>query len=73
MLFRSRFIPRLLSGWGVFASLLIAAYALSTIVFPKAGALQLVPMLPMGLYEVSLGVWLLLNGAKIEPSGTRSA
>ena len=73
LLFKSQFIPRLLAGWGVFASLLIAAYALSTIVFAKAGALQVVPMLPMGLYEVSLGVWLLIKGAKIEPSGTRSA
>ena len=73
LLFKSQFIPRLLACWGVFASLLIAAYALSTIVFPMAAALQVVPMLPMGLYEVSLGVWLLLKGAKIEPSGTRSA
>jgi hypothetical protein len=73
LLFKSRFIPRLLSGWGVFASLLIGAYALSIIVFPKAGALQVLPMLPMGIYEVSLGFWLLLKGAKIEPSGTRSA
>jgi len=60
LLFKSRFIPRLLSGWGVFASLLIAVYALSTIVFPKAGALQVLPMLPMGIYEVTLGFWLLI-------------
>src|SRR6185295_7461535 len=62
LLFKSRYIPRLLAGWGVFSSLLLAAYALSIIVFPKAGALQLIPMLPMGIYEVSLGVWLLLKG-----------
>jgi hypothetical protein len=41
LLFKSRFIPRLISGWGVFASVLIAAYALSTIVLPNAGALQI--------------------------------
>jgi hypothetical protein len=64
LLLKSRFVPRLLAGWGVFASLLIAAYALSTIVFPKAGALQVAPMLPMGIYEVTLGFWLLLRGAK---------
>ena len=73
LLFKSRFIPRLISGWGVFASLLIAAYALATIVLPKAGALQIVPMLPMGIYEVTLGFWLLLKGAKIESSGAPSA
>jgi hypothetical protein len=68
LLLKSQFVPRLLAGWGVFASLLIAAYALSTIVFPKAGALQVVPMLPMGIYEVALGLWLLLKGAKIKPT-----
>ena len=73
LLFESRFIPRLLSGWGMFASLLIGAYALATIVFPKAGALQVLPMLPMGIYEVTLGFWLLLRGAKIQPRAAHSA
>jgi len=70
LLYQSRYIPRLIAGWGVFASLLLAAYALSIIVFPKAGSLQLIPMLPMGVYEVTLGLWLLLRGVK---SGTRPA
>ena len=73
LLFKSQFVPRLLAGWGMFASLLIAAYALSTIVFPKAAALQIVPMLPMGIYEVTLGFWLLLKGATMKPSRTTSA
>jgi Domain of unknown function (DUF4386) len=67
LLLKSQFVPRLLAGWGVFASLLLASYALSIIVFPKAGALQVAPMLPMGIYEVTLGFWLLLRGAKIRP------
>lgn len=66
VLFKSRYIPRLLAGWGVFASLLLAAYALSIILFPKAATLQLVPMLPMGIYEVALGFWLLLKGANLK-------
>jgi hypothetical protein len=70
LLLKSQYIPRILAGWGVFASLLLSAYALSIIVFPKAGAVQLVPMLPMGIYEVSLGLWLLLRGARIESGAT---
>ena len=73
LLFKSQFVPRLLAGWGVFSSLLLATYALSIIVFPKARALQVAPMLPMGIYEVTLGFWLLLRGAKIKPSSTRAA
>lgn len=64
LLYRSRYVPRLLAGWGVFASLLLAAYAFTIIVFPKAGALQLLPMLPMGIYEVTLGFWLLVHGVR---------
>jgi Domain of unknown function (DUF4386) len=73
LLFKSRYIARTLAGWGVFSSLLLAAYALAIIVFPKAGELQVVPMLPMGIYEVTLGFWLLLRGAKIRASATNAA
>ena len=70
LLFKSRYVPGILAGWGVFSSLLLAAYSVAIIVFPKVGALQIVPMLPMGIYEVSLGLWLLLRGAAIKaPSG----
>jgi hypothetical protein len=68
LLFKSRYIPRVLAGWGVFASLLLAVYALTIVVFPNVGALQLVPMLPMGIYEVTLGFWLVLGGARINAS-----
>jgi hypothetical protein len=67
LFFRSRYIPRILAGWGVFASLLLSAYAFTIIVFPKAAALQIVPMLPMGIYEVGLGFWLLLKGVRLAP------
>jgi hypothetical protein len=67
LFFKSRYIPRILAGWGVFASLLLSAYAFTVIVFPRAAALQIVPMLPMGIYEVSLGFWLLFKGARLAP------
>jgi hypothetical protein len=70
---KSRYIPRALAGWGVFSSLLLATYALSVVVFPKAGELALAPMLPMGIYEVTLGFWLLVRGAKIRSSATTAA
>lgn len=73
LLLKSQYVPRVLAGWGVFSSLLLATHALSIIVFPKAGGLQLAPMLPMGIYEVTLGLWLLLRGAKIKSSSTSAA
>ena len=63
---RSQYIPRILAGWGVFASLLIATYNLLIVVFPGAvEKLMYVSLAPMGIYEISLGFWLLLKGAKI--------
>jgi hypothetical protein len=71
VLYKSRYIPRLLAGLGVVASLLLAAYAFLIILYPQAAALQLLPMMPMGIYEVGLGLWLLLKGAnlKAQPAG----
>ena len=67
LFFKSGYIPRILAGWGVFSSLLLSAYALTVIMYPKASALQIIPMLPMGIYEIGLGFWLLLKGAQPRP------
>jgi len=67
LLLRSRYIPRILAGWGVFASLLFAAYNLVIIVFPSlVETLMYVSFAPIGIYEIVLGFWLLLKGAKIQ-------
>jgi hypothetical protein len=73
LLLKSQYVPRVLAGWGVFSSLLLATYAFSIIVFPNVRSLQLIPMLPMGIYEVTLGFWLLLRGAKLRSISTGAA
>ncbi len=66
LLLKSGYIPRILAGWGVFASLLFTAYNVSIIVFPGVtGTLMYVSFAPMGIYEIGLGFWLLLKGAKV--------
>ncbi len=67
LLLRSRYIPRILAGWGVFASLLFTAYHFSIIVFPGVvETLMYVSFAPIGIYEIVLGFWLLLKGAEIQ-------
>jgi hypothetical protein len=74
LLLRSRYIPRILAGWGVFASLLFTIYNLVIIVFPGAvETLMYVSFAPMGTYEIGIGLWLLLKGAKIRGSLAGSA
>lgn len=70
LLLRSGYVPGALAGGGVLASLLLATYAVSVIVFPSVGTYWLVAMVPMFIYEVTLGFWLLLKG--VDPGALRS-
>jgi hypothetical protein len=65
--FKSCYIPRVLAGWGIFASLVMALMSLAIIVFPTLSRLGLTYMMPMGLYEFGLGFWLLIRGIQALP------
>jgi hypothetical protein len=62
LLVRSRYVPKGLAVLGVFSSLLLALGSLAIIVFPDLGVIGMSYMMPMGLYEVGLGFWLLIKG-----------
>ncbi len=62
---KSRYIPRGLAALGIFASLLLGIMSLVTMVFPLVwDRVGMIYMMPMGLYEVGLGLWLLIKGLK---------
>lgn len=61
LLLRSGFVPRLVAGWGVFASLMLAAYSLGVVLSPHASDYFYLGMLPMLVYELSIGVCLLVS------------
>ncbi|MFD0738059.1 DUF4386 domain-containing protein [Lysobacter koreensis] len=65
LLLRSRYVPKALAAWGVFASLLLSASAIAVIVFPAVSPFVMAAMIPMFIYEVSLGLWLLLKGPSV--------
>lgn len=63
---RSTYIPKLLSGLGVFASVLYAAYWLLVLVVPSyPAAITVVASIPALVAEVSTGLWLLIRGVKV--------
>lgn len=71
----SRYIPRGLAWLGIFGSLLMAVMSLVTMVFPIVwDRVGMAYMMPMGLYEVGLGLWLLIKGLRVpttnEPSSS---
>jgi hypothetical protein len=61
LLFRSRYVPKTLAAWGVFASILLAGYSFGVVLSPDTSDYFFVGMLPMFIYEVSLGFWLLFG------------
>jgi Domain of unknown function (DUF4386) len=66
LLLRSRYVPQAFAVLGVFSSLLLALGSLAIIVFPGLGVIGMSYMVPMGLYEVGLGFWLLIKGIKAQ-------
>jgi Domain of unknown function (DUF4386) len=66
LLFKSRYVPRVLAGWGVFASLLLALGSLAVILSSWfATNASMIYMLPMFFYEVPLGLWFLIRGVDV--------
>jgi hypothetical protein len=64
-LLKSPILPRVLSSWGIFASLVYAVFwAMSLIVPQEAAAVTVVASLPILLAELSTGLWLLVKGGR---------
>jgi hypothetical protein len=68
---KSRYIPRWLAGLGMVASAIMAAAALGIIAWPRLYTLvTMAYMAPMGLYEIGLGLWLLIRGIRLDAAET---
>jgi Domain of unknown function (DUF4386) len=67
LFFRSRYIPRILSAFGVFASVLVPIMCLGSLIFPEHAATLQYGWAPMAVAEVTTGFWLMLVCGK-DPS-----
>src|SRR5258706_3202934 len=63
LLFQSKLIPRFISIWGVIGVLLLFTEILSNIYGHSVGGIMI--MLPMGLNEIFLGIWLIVKGVNL--------
>lgn len=63
LFFKSRYIPRLLSGFGLLAYILMLVGTIAAIVWPD-NPLGANFDTPAGLYEIIIGLWLLLRGIR---------
>ena len=66
LLFKSRYIPKALAAWGIFASLLLLMSQFAIIIFPAVEK-TIIPACygPIVIDEIALGFWLLFKGANI--------
>ena len=67
LFFRSKYIPRLLAGFGILSFALILIHSLMYILAPAFAAMpinQIIFWVPSGLFEIIIGIWLLVKGIK---------
>jgi len=65
LFFKSKYIPKILAGFGILSFALIFIHALMYIIAPKYAAMpinQVIFWAPSGLFEIIIGVWLLSKG-----------
>jgi uncharacterized Tic20 family protein len=66
---KSRYIPRLLAGFGILSFALILIHALMFILTPEYAMMpisQIIFWVPSGLFEIIIGVWLLSKGIMVQ-------
>jgi hypothetical protein len=74
LFFRSRYIPRILSAFGVFASVIVTIMCFGSLIFPEHAATLQYGWAPMAIAEVATGFWLMLFAVKTQaPSDQQSA
>jgi len=73
LLYKSKYVPGVLAGFGVLSYALIFIYALLTMVLPQAAAslaVQSVCWAPSCLFELIIGIWLLTQGINVQSPDT---
>jgi uncharacterized protein DUF4386 len=69
LFFKSSYIPRILAGLGVFASVVVTVICFGSLIFPEySGKLQY-GWAPMAIAEVVTGIWLMVFGVKAKSEG----
>jgi uncharacterized protein DUF4386 len=69
LFFRSKYIPRMLAGFGILSFALVFIYAVLNILAPGYAAMPTIEAVcyaPSGLFELIAGVWLLVKGVNIQ-------
>jgi len=76
LFFKSKYIPKILAGFGILSFALIFIHALMYIIAPKYATMlinQIIFYAPSGLFEIIIGIWLLSKGIKVQQGDIRAS
>jgi hypothetical protein len=73
LFFKSRYIPRILSAFGVFASVIVTIMCFGSLIFPEHAATLQYGWAPMAIAEVTTGFWLMLFAVKTQARGDQQS
>ncbi len=66
LLYKSRFVPRILAAFGIASFVLMLVGSLSNILFPQYAEWAEMGYGPGALFEIVIGLWLLVKGVNVE-------
>jgi hypothetical protein len=69
LLYRSRYVPRMLAGLGIVAFVILLVSAVVSLLLPQYKDLAMAGWVPGIVFEVAIGLWLLLKGIPTAPVG----
>jgi hypothetical protein len=68
LLYRSRYVPRVLAGLGIVSFVLLPAATIVSLLLPQYQDLAMAGWAPGIVFEVVIGIWLLLKGVSTAPA-----
>jgi hypothetical protein len=66
LFFKSKYIPRILAAFGIFSFLLMLIGSFVSILLPDYAAILQFAFAPAALFEIVIGLWLLIKGVNVE-------
>jgi len=67
LFFKSRYIPRILAAWGMLTYVTMLIVSFASILLPDISeTTKMIFYMPGGLFEILVGIWLLIKGINIE-------
>ncbi|GAH17787.1 unnamed protein product, partial [marine sediment metagenome] len=66
LFYKSNYIPRILAAWGIFSFSLLLISTFVSILVPNYEVIPQIPGIPAFIFEVTIGLWLLIKGVNVE-------